>query len=263
MKWVRWGNSGTLARHKRKTRHTDRATKSGAGAPPSAGAPAEAIAAAPRRRPSRPLWLGALGVAVIVLLAALTFHLLGNRPRADSSAAPTFVGSTTCAECHRPQADPWRPSQHNLAMQHASAATVLGNFNDAGFDYAGVHSRFFRKDGKFFVETDGRDGKLAVFEVKYTFGVDPLQQYLVEFPDGRVQALLIAWDSRPADKGGQRWFHLYPERAHPARRRAALDPAEPELELHVRGVPLDGRAEELRRRQQPLRHHVGRVECRL
>ena len=78
------------------------------------------------------------------------------------------------------------------------------------FDYYGVHSRFFRKDGKFFVETDGPDGKLAVFEVKYTFGLDPLQQYLVEFPDGRLQALSIAWDSRPKDKGGQRWFHLYP-----------------------------------------------------
>ena len=95
-------------------------------------------------------------------------------------------------------------------MQHATDKTVLGNFNDASFDYYGVHSRFFRKDGKFLVETDGPDGKLAVFEVKYTFGVDPLQQYLVEFPDGRLQALSLAWDSRPQDKGGQRWFHLYP-----------------------------------------------------
>ncbi len=73
-----------------------------------------------------------------------------------------------------------------------------------------MRSRFFRKDGKFLVETDGPDGKLATFEVKYTFGLDPLQQYLIEFPDGRLQALSIAWDSRPKDKGGQRWFHLYP-----------------------------------------------------
>ena len=39
----------------------------------------------------------------------------------------------------------------------------------------------------------------------------PLQQYLVEFPGGRLQALGIAWDSRPAGEGGQRWFHLYPD----------------------------------------------------
>ena len=85
-----------------------------------------------------------------------------------------------------------------------------GRFQRCGFDYYGVRSRFFRKDGKFLVETDGPDGKLATFEVKYTFGLDPLQQYLVEFPDGRLQALSIAWDSRPKDQGGQRWFHLYP-----------------------------------------------------
>jgi predicted CXXCH cytochrome family protein len=95
-------------------------------------------------------------------------------------------------------------------MQHATDTTVLGNFNEAGFDYYGVHSRFFKKDGKYLVETDGPDGELAVFEVKYTFGIEPLQQYLVEFPDGRIQALSIAWDSRPQSKGGQRWFHLYP-----------------------------------------------------
>ncbi len=88
---------------------------------------------------------------------------------------------------------------------------MLGDFNDASFEYYGVKSRFFRRDGKFFVETDGPDGLLAPFEVKYTFGINPLQQYLIEFPDGRLQALSLAWDTRPKDKGGQRWFHLYPD----------------------------------------------------
>lgn len=40
--------------------------------------------------------------------------------------------------------------------------------------------------------------------------MEPLQQYLVDFPDGRKQALGLAWDSRAPDAGGQRWFHLYP-----------------------------------------------------
>ena len=95
-------------------------------------------------------------------------------------------------------------------MAHATEKSVLGDFSDVTFDYYGVRSRFFRKDDKFLVETDGPDGKLATFEVKYTFGLDPLQQYLIEFPDGRLQALSIAWDSRPKQAGGQRWFHLYP-----------------------------------------------------
>ena len=96
-------------------------------------------------------------------------------------------------------------------MQPANEQTVLGNFNNARFTYAGTTSTFFKRDGKFFVRTDGADGKLADFEIKYTFGVTPLQQYLIEFPDGRVQALSIVWDARPKAKGGQRWYHLYPK----------------------------------------------------
>ncbi|TPQ41340.1 hypothetical protein C2U70_03005 [Bradyrhizobium guangdongense] len=149
-----------------------------------------------------------------VLAFGGVFHLLDNRgpkSQASSPAVAGFVGSETCAGCHQAEAKLWSASQHKAAMQHATDQTVLGNFNDAGIDYYGVHSRFFRKDGKFLVETDGADGKLAVFEVKYTFGIDPLQQYLVEFADGRIQALSLAWDSRPQDKGGQRWFHLSPD----------------------------------------------------
>jgi len=43
------------------------------------------------------------------------------------------------------------------------------------------------------------------------FGVRPLQQYLIAFPNGKLQALGIAWDARPRRAGGQRWFHLYPD----------------------------------------------------
>ena len=58
---------------------------------------------------------------------------------------------------------------------------------------------------------DRRAGREAgQFEIAYTFGADPLQQYLIRFPDGRLQALGLAWDTRPRADGGQRWFHLYP-----------------------------------------------------
>jgi hypothetical protein len=135
-----------------------------------------------------------------------------NLAHADLAHADlTFVGSETCISCHQEEGRLWHTSQHAHAMAHATANTVLGDFNDASFDYYGVKSRFFKKDGKFYVETDGPDGKLAPFEVKYTFGVYPLQQYLVEFPDGRIQALSLAWDTRPKAQGGQRWFHLYPD----------------------------------------------------
>ncbi len=95
-------------------------------------------------------------------------------------------------------------------MQVADAKSVLGDFRNARFSYAGTTSVFSTRDGKYYVRTDGPDGKLADFEIKYTFGVEPLQQYLIELPGGRLQALGIAWDARPKAQGGQRWFHLYP-----------------------------------------------------
>jgi Flp pilus assembly protein TadD len=125
-------------------------------------------------------------------------------------ATPRFIGRRACETCHAAQANAWQGSHHDLAMQDAGDATVLGNFKDAEYRAAGVVTRFFRKDGRYVVRTDGPDGKLHDYQVKYTFGVDPLQQYLVEMPGGRLQALPIAWDTRPKAAGGQRWFHLYP-----------------------------------------------------
>ena len=95
-------------------------------------------------------------------------------------------------------------------MQHATKETVLGDFGDKRLDYYGIQSRFFKDGDKFMVRTDGPDGKLHDYEVKYTFGIRPLQQYLVELDRGRLQALHLAWDTRPKAQGGQRWFHLYP-----------------------------------------------------
>jgi predicted CXXCH cytochrome family protein len=126
------------------------------------------------------------------------------------AAAPGFAGSTACANCHPAETKAWRGSHHDLAMAEATAQTVLGDFDNATFTEAGITSRFFRRDGRFLVNTDGPDGKPADFEIAFVFGVTPLQQYLIAFPDGRMQALGIAWDSRPKANGGQRWFHLYP-----------------------------------------------------
>jgi len=117
-----------------------------------------------------------------------------------------FVKNEACAECHQKETDEWSGSHHDLAMQVATEKTVLADFNNTSFKYFGVTSRFFKKDGKFFVYSDGPDGQMADFEIKYTFGVEPLQQYLVEFPGGRLQSLTIAWDTQR-----KRWFHLYPD----------------------------------------------------
>lgn len=122
-----------------------------------------------------------------------------------------FVGAAVCGECHEQELDLWQGSHHDLAMKEATAETVLGDFDDAVIEAHGVESRFFRRDGGFFVHTDGPDGELRDYRIRYTFGWYPLQQYLIEFPGGRLQALGLAWDSRAQEAGGQRWFHLYPD----------------------------------------------------
>jgi len=154
--------------------------------------------------------LAVIGLLVAGVLITLLWRS-STPPAVTAQGKAEFVGSATCKECHADAYRSWQGSQHQLAMQHATDATVRGDFNDARFDYAGVQSTFFRRDGKFFVRTDGPDGALADFEIKYTYGVYPLQQYLIEFSDGRIQALSIAWDTRAKDAGGQRWFHLYPD----------------------------------------------------
>jgi predicted CXXCH cytochrome family protein len=141
---------------------------------------------------------GSIALSIAVTVLAGTSE--GAEP------APTFVGSSACSPCHAEQYQAWHASQHQAAMQDMSDKAALGNFAGARFTYGGITSTFFRRDGGYYVRTDGPDGKLAEFRVRYTFGVVPLQQYLVEMPDGRLQALPIAWDV-----AGKRWIHLYPK----------------------------------------------------
>ncbi|MFO7692068.1 MAG: tetratricopeptide repeat protein [Vicinamibacterales bacterium] len=132
-------------------------------------------------------------------------------PAASTALAPsTYVGEPACTPCHEGQTKEWRQSHHARAMEVAGESTVLGDFDNASFTYAGITSTFTKRDGRFFVRTDGPDGQLHDYEIAYTFGFVPLQQYLVPFPGGRYQCLPIAWDTRPREQGGQRWFHLYP-----------------------------------------------------
>ena len=149
------------------------------------------------------------GFLTLLAAATLAWRYFGAAVPAVPAPAAAFVGAQKCAGCHREEHARWAESDHARAMQAASEATVLGDFADRRFTQGAVTSTFFRREGRFMVRTDGPDGKLADFEIKYTFGVRPLQQYLVELPGGRLQALSIAWDTRPRESGGQRWFHLY------------------------------------------------------
>jgi len=160
-----------------------------------------------------------VSIAMIVHLTHPARHRgLGAPARAESpSSSASFVGANTCGGCHERELKLWKGSHHQLAMQPATDSTVLGDFSGVSVAHGQVVSHFFRRGSKFVVRTDGPDDALHDYEIKYTFGVSPLQQYLIDFPGGRLQALDIAWDSRPREQGGQRWFHLYPDKKMAAR----------------------------------------------
>jgi len=149
-----------------------------------------------------------------VLFLALTAAGCGQseQPQTpDISGPATFIGSTSCQGCHEAEFHDWVGSDHELAMQIADEDTVLGDFNDASFDYFGTTNRFFTRDDSFYVRTADASGVDRDFRIAYTFGVEPLQQYLIEFPGGRLQTLAYTWDTRPELEGGQRWFHMFPD----------------------------------------------------
>jgi tetratricopeptide (TPR) repeat protein len=125
-----------------------------------------------------------------------------------SAVQAQFVGTGICAQCHQEQHKVWQGSHHQLAMQTAQRATVLAPFRGERFSQAGVATTFYQRDGKFLVHTEDFDGQMQEFEVTHAIGVTPLQQYLIPMPNGGMQALTIAWDTRTRETGGQRWFQL-------------------------------------------------------
>lgn len=121
-----------------------------------------------------------------------------------------FVGTQQCVDCHQQEYRLWLGSHHDLAMGLPTNESVVGDFSDTTHTYGEVTSTFYREGETYWVRTDNADGELEAFPIAYTFGVEPLQQYLIGFPGGRLQALNVVWDNRSAANGGQRWTHLYP-----------------------------------------------------
>ena len=149
---------------------------------------------------------GVLATAAIVLSVPVYLGMRALRPpRMAPPPVPQYVGSEKCKACHEKAYAGWKGSNHALAMQAAKEGTVLGDFSGATLQHRGKTWRFFRQGEKFMAHAEGPDGEMRDFEVAYTFGVAPLQQYLVPFPGGRLQALSAAWDTKE-----KRWFHVNP-----------------------------------------------------
>ncbi|MFK8110798.1 MAG: cytochrome c3 family protein [Rubripirellula sp.] len=151
------------------------------------------------------------GLFVLVIAGGVFADYWSARPL---DIEPTFVGRDSCIECHREQTEAFAGSHHDLAMDHATEKSVLGDFDDATLEHDGMVSRMFRDGDRFMIHTDGEDGTMQDFEVKYVFGYEPLQQYMVEFDRteempkyevARLQVLRVSWDTSK-----KIWFYLRP-----------------------------------------------------
>jgi tetratricopeptide (TPR) repeat protein len=166
------------------------------------------------RDPLRPWKMTGLIASLVIVLTVPMYVLKEKVTSSDrhylDSPTPTFVGREKCIDCHEDAYESWRGSDHDRSMDEANDSTVLGDFDNAVFAYGDITARFYRRDGRFYVNTQGPDGELAEFQIAYTFGFEPLQQYLIPFPGGRLQSLTIAWDTERGE-----WFYLYPDRDIP------------------------------------------------
>jgi len=107
----------------------------------------------------------------------------------DASAdagPPTFVGSDSCRDCHAAEHAAWSSSQHAHAMQPATPGTVLAAFDGRELRHRVERVRPVRVEGAFYFEIAGTNGDWTRHAVRHTFGIYPLQQYLVEQPKGRL-----------------------------------------------------------------------------
>lgn len=159
---------------------------------------------------SKKLWTLLIAVGIIsgvVVLERCSPDKGDSVPVSDNK----YIGDASCQSCHKAEYESWLTSDHFRAMQPADENTVLGDFNNATYTADGVTSKFFRKEGKYYINTQGPDGENHDYEILYTFGYKPLQQYLVAFPGGRLQATRQSWDTEK-----KKWFHQYAGQKIPA-----------------------------------------------
>lgn len=143
-------------------------------------------------------------IATIVIVISFPLALIMNRTSYGTQPpSAVFTGGKACIECHQKEYRLWKGSDHDSAMALASDTSVRGDFNNASFTFNGKTSKFYKRSGKFYVFTEGPGGIMKEFQVAYTFGIRPLQQYLIPFENGKFQCLPIAWNTVQ-----KKWFHM-------------------------------------------------------
>ena len=142
-------------------------------------------------------------VIIMILYSCNTDKNKYSAYKALNYEEATFTGSVSCKTCHQEEFKDWQNSHHDQAMKIADSTTILADFNNTSFTNHNVKSTFFKKNEGYYVKIEGENGEFQDYKIVYTFGVTPLQQYIIEFPNGAFQCLQTAWDTEK-----NVWFDL-------------------------------------------------------
>jgi tetratricopeptide (TPR) repeat protein len=157
------------------------------------------------------------GVCLAVASAgALLWATLGHRSKPpplptgavledERAAFSQYGGSASCRECHKEAYDLWAKSNHGLAERPLRSDPDAEAFFPARtFKHGSQESELRSRGGGFEVVTLGYASNREAYQVERVIGNDPLQQFLVPAPGGRLQTLEASWDPHKKE-----WFNVY------------------------------------------------------
>lgn len=132
----------------------------------------------------------------------------------DDEIHPQYAGSGSCYECHQQAYELWEKSNHGMAERPVSkemdgtAFTPRRTLKHKSYE----SETFLDADGVAKILTTGLDGKRE-YEAVRVIGHDPLRQFLIPAPGGRMQVCDVSYE--PAT---DEWFNVYEdqdEERHP------------------------------------------------
>lgn len=133
-------------------------------------------------------------------LAAKAFRL-----EDENEVFSAYAGSASCRECHETAYDLWAGSNHGLAERLVQAGMDKAAFDPArSFAHGTQRSEVCWVDGQAQATSLGLSGKAETHTVERVIGRNPLRQFLVPFPGGRLQTLEASYDPIT-----NQWFNVF------------------------------------------------------
>jgi tetratricopeptide (TPR) repeat protein len=168
--------------------------------------------------PKKPLIIAALAIA------AINAALIGCRQRPAPESKPTavvkvapilapedevhakYAGSESCKKCHADMFEKWHRSNHGLAERLVTKEKDHNAFEPKHTLTHGKETSeaFVDADGLAKILTTGLDKKRHAYPVVRVIGNDPLRQFLIPAPGGRMQTCDVTLD--PAKN---EWFDVF------------------------------------------------------